>query len=274
MSFAKVILFGEHSVIYGKKAIAIPVKNIKLNVKLVDEYIEEDNNILHIKKYIKDKHNIKDNVYIKVFSDIPISSGLGSSAAVAIEIAKAFNKKYGNIDVEEIANISEKYIHKNPSGIDVKTILRGKSIIFDKINGVVDFDFKLNAYLLIFYTNIPGSTSLALDLVKNNIEENKKYIDNLGEISIKAIDSINRKDLLKIGNLMKEAQFNLSKMKLSNNKIDEYISIVDKYSLGSKITGAGLGGCVISLFDNKELMEKAINKLREKGVENIWIEDI
>ena len=102
-SNAKAILFGEHSVVYGKNAIAIPLLNMKLEVNLINEYIYENEHVKFIKQLIKNEYNIKDEIYIEIISNIPEGRGLGSSAALAKACVIAFENKYSvNIDIEKI----------------------------------------------------------------------------------------------------------------------------------------------------------------------------
>lgn len=275
MSNAKAILFGEHSVVYGKNAIAIPLLNMKLKVNLINDYIYENNHIKFIKELIKSEYNIEDEIYIEVVSNIPEGRGLGSSAALAKACVIAFENKYGiNINTKEIMDKSEEYAHGKSSGLDTSVILSSKPIIFNKNKGSKEFDFSLGAYLLIIDTGVKGFTKIAVDHVKDNYIKYYRNIENLGNISDMAKDCIIKSNLDEIGKLMKEAQKNLREMSLSNEKIDDIIKSLDDYSLGSKITGSGMGGCVISLFKDLSCIEDVKKILKEKGVENLWIEDI
>lgn len=275
MTHAKVILFGEHAVVYGKKGIGIPLKSLNLKACFVKEKIYESDHLVFIKKLIEKTYSINTNLYIKIESNIPISAGLGSSSALAIEVAKLYSKTFNKIiDIKFIADIAENKAHNNPSGIDVNIILNSKSIIFQKSMENIEFNFKLNAFLIIVNTNLPKNTAKSVNIVKENFIENEKYIENIGKISEKAIISLKNKDVLSIGKLMNEAQLCLKKMKLSNNRIDKLIEIANYKAIGSKITGAGLGGCFIALAKNINDANIIMENLKKEGIKEIWIEAI
>ena len=274
-SNAKAILFGEHSVVYGKNAIAIPLLSMKLEVNLINDYIYENEHVKFIKQLIQNEYGIKDEIYIKIISDIPEGRGLGSSAALAKACILAFEKKYSiNIDNKKILNKSEEYAHGKSSGLDISVILSSKPIIFNKNKGSEIFDFSLGAYLLIVDTGTKGLTKNAVEYVRKNYVKYKDNIEKLGNICDKAKDCISNNDLKELGKLMKDSQKNLKEMCLSTKKIDDIIESLDKYSFGSKITGSGMGGCVISLLKDLSCIDELKKILKEKGVKNIWIEGI
>lgn len=274
-SNAKAILFGEHSVVYGKNAIAIPLLSMKLEVNLINDYIYENEHVKFIKQLIQNEYGIKDEIYIKIISDIPEGRGLGSSAALAKACILAFEKKYSiNIDNKKIMNKSEEYAHGKSSGLDISVILSSKPIIFNKNKGSEIFDFSLGAYLLIVDTGTKGLTKNAVEYVRKNYVKYKDNIEKLGNICDKAKDCISNNDLKELGKLMKDSQKNLKEMCLSTKKIDDIIESLDKYSFGSKITGSGMGGCVISLLKDLSCIDELKKILKEKGVKNIWIEGI
>lgn len=257
-AIAKMILFGEHSVVYGKKALAIPIKELKLKVKKQKEKIYQNEHL----EYIKGLLNIKE--YIKVKSTIPISRGLGSSAALAISLARL-----EGADVEEISKLSEIKAHGNPSGIDTAVILNEKALIFEKGKNNIYLDVDLGGYIVIIDTGIMSSTKEAVDMVKNL--NRMDIIDELGNITEKAIIKIKEKDIYSVGKLMNKAQFNLRKLKLSNTFLDKIIKKANYNSLGTKITGSGLGGCIISLCKSKTQAKKLIKNILKEGIENYWI---
>ena len=171
-------------------------------------------------------------------------------------------------------NKSEEYAHGKSSGLDISVILSSKPIIFNKNKGSEIFDFSLGAYLLIVDTGTKGLTKNAVEYVRKNYVKYKDNIEKLGNICDKAKDCISNRDLKELGKLMKDSQKNLKEMCLSTKKIDDIIESLDKYSFGSKITGSGMGGCVISLLKDLSCIDELKKILKEKGVKNIWIEGI
>ncbi|WP_068449006.1 mevalonate kinase [Caviibacter abscessus] len=268
---AKVILFGEHSVVYGKKAIAMPLYDLSISVKIVKEYIEENEHVKFIKEYIMNKYNMPE-FFIRINSTIPISKGLGSSAALALAIAREVKKINDNIDIYDVVLESEKKAHKNPSGID-STVVSGKnSIIFEKNKGITNIDISLNAYLVIFDSNISGSTKVAVEHVKNT--GRMDIIEKLGDISERAIKYICEKNIYEIGKLFNKSQKLLKELGLSNNYIDYMIKNINYHSLGAKITGSGMGGCVIALCENSKKVSQLLKQMSKKGVKLVCVAKI
>ena len=126
MTHAKAIFFGEHAVVYGYKGITIPLPQMTVDVELKETNIIQKRD--EIISFISDICGINDRTEININSTIPVGRGLGSSAALSIAIARA--KKLTNI--REIANKCEKFIHGNPSGIDVNQVLSDTPLLFSK----------------------------------------------------------------------------------------------------------------------------------------------
>ncbi len=289
-TYSKIILIGEHSVVYGGKAIAIPLKNINVNTKinkcdfltiksehyngLIENFKDESfyNSITNSLKYIN-KEN--DTFEIEIQSQIPISSGLGSSAAVNISIIKAiFNHYKINLDDDTLFNLAinaENIAHQNSSGLDITICIKEKKYIYSKKEKEI-FDFNLDAYLLIIDSGIKGKTKEAVNIVKINYDQKK--IDSLNNLVEETIEEIKCKNLTQIGVNFKKAHKILKSFNITHPKIDKLVDEANKYSLGSKMSGGGLGGCLISLVKTEQEAKKLKEILLKKGAEKIWIEKI
>ena len=257
MTHAKAIFFGEHAVVYGYKGITIPLPQMTVDVELKETNIIQERD--EIISFISEACNIN--------STIPVGRGLGSSAALSIAIARA--KKLTNI--REIADKCEKFIHGNPSGIDVNQVLSDTPLLFSKKDGAIPLDFNLDSYLLIIDTGVIGITKETLKHIKQNFENYKSYIDELGEITEKVIEPLKKKAIEIVGDYMYKAHDLLQKLGVSHESNDDVVNICkNNGALGAKLTGGGAGGCCIALSKTKENAEKIQNELAKKGYKS-WI---
>ncbi|MDQ4073918.1 MAG: mevalonate kinase [Thermoproteota archaeon] len=208
-------------------------------------------------------------------SDIPIGGGLGSSSALCVALAGAINYYcYKKIDKDSICRKSidaEKVINKDTSGADCSICTYGGFGIYDKKNGFRRSSFEGNDLsLLIIDTGIPHNTFEMVDKVRKIKNNNARLFNDLAcryqEVFNLALKSLQDKDNEKMGNLMDENHLLLRKLGVSTPLIDKIVDTCNSCSsLGTKITGAGGGGCVISLIDKREhlLTEKLLQKLDE-----------
>ncbi|MBF0709799.1 MULTISPECIES: mevalonate kinase [unclassified Gemella] len=265
MAHAKAIFFGEHALVYGKKGISIPLNQMKINVKLnkTDTTQERD----EIIDYIAKECGISNTTEIKITSSIPLGRGLGSSAALSVAIARANSCK----NIKEIADKCEKFIHGNPSGIDVSQVLSDKPLLFSKEEGAQELDFTLDAYLLIIDTGIVGITKHAVERVRKNYEQNKRAIEELGNISLEVIEPLKNKDIEKVASYMNKAHILLNELSVCHPANNEVVEISKKNgAIGAKLTGGGDGGCCIALTPEQNTAKKIQKKLKEKGYSS-WI---
>ena len=292
-SHSKIILIGEHSVVYGYPAIAIPLKKIEIECAIEEaksNFFYDETDTLSVAIFTALKYLKKENVKIKykITSQIPQKRGMGSSAAVSIAAIRAiFNYFRENLEdelLEKLVNTAEIVAHKTPSGLDAKTCLSDKAIRFVKNKGFSYINLNLDAYLVIADTGIYGNTGEAIQNVKNLGSKAELSLKKLGRLT----DEMTRiltgnienkeekiKKISKIGEIMTAANTELGKLNITIEKTELFVkTAIENGAAGAKISGGGLGGCVIALAENLEIMEKVKNGFTKCGAENIWVEKI
>ena len=281
---SKIILIGEHSVVYGYPAIAIPLKDILVKCRIMEaksKYFYNPEDTLSTAIYTALKYLKKENAKIKylIESEIPTKRGMGSSAAVSIAAIRAVFDYFGkNLDdkiLEKMVQEAETVAHMNPSGLDAKTCLSDKALKFIKNKGFSYIDLNLGAYLVVADTGVHGNTREAVENVREMGDKAQPMLKNLGELTEKMEIAIREKSLEKIGEIMNQANLELKKLNLTIEKSDILVEEALKNgALGAKMSGGGLGGCIIALVENEEKARIIGEKLSSKGAANIWIERI
>ncbi|WP_283678744.1 mevalonate kinase [Lentilactobacillus sp. Marseille-Q4993] len=299
-SYAKIILFGEHSVVYGQPAIALPLYSVDVHAEislepsgqtLSSRYYEGpiadmSNNLLGVKTLID--HILNElgkssaNFKMTITSQIPSERGMGSSAATAIAITRAlyqyFDVPLNREKLLKEALIEEKITHGNPSGIDTATASSHFPIWFIKHKENAQITFNLADYnLVIADSGIKGKTADAVSLIARNMvddsDNTKPLIDDLGRIATEAKRAIITGDGSKIGDLMYQSQQRLHDLGVSTPTLDKLVSTSKKAgALGAKLTGSGLGGCMIALTDSTTTAQRLATELRKAGATQTWIQ--
>lgn len=299
---SKIILIGEHAVVYNKPAIAIPLKNITCKVTITENNLNDivimsdlfqgsiselpiflESLKVVIIETLKILNSSKNNITVIIDSDIPLQRGMGSSASVSIAIIRSlfhyFNKTLTTEKTLELVHISEKLLHGNPSGIDATVITTEQAIYFKKNEPFKLLNLNLACYLIIADSGITGSTKEAINMVKKIKKEDTfkhtTIMNHLENLSNQMLQFIMKNHLKKIGEIMTNAHHYLQQLNLSTPLIDKLVSVALKNgALGAKLTGGGLGGCIIALAQTIEQAEVISQKLKENGAQKVFINKI
>jgi len=290
----KVILFGEHFVVYGVKAILCSIdkrvtvtaektneRKISINSKIGKLDLEPDKSIFEINSPLKPFYylankaikNENSGIHIEIDSEIPLGAGLGSSSACCVAGAAAIFKLFGEISKEKILEYAieaERTIFENTSGADCTVCTYGGIMEYDKNNGFKKIEDEPNFQLVIANSNIEHSTQSMVSNVKEFENKNKEKFSELSELESKLVEDIlklvKENKIDEIGEKINQNQKYLEIIGISNNELTKMIKIGQESSFGAKITGSGGGGCIFALT-NESNLEKVLKKFKDSNYE-------
>jgi mevalonate kinase len=243
MSHGKIILMGEHAVVYGYGAIALPLFSHSVSTMVEQSEVDvlecslyqgklinapaQLSNVTEVIKEVRKRLSIKESLKITITSEIPVGRGMGSSAAVVSSIIKAlFRYKQIFLTQEqllELVHIGEIIAHGNPSGLDGVIVNSKVPVLFKRGKGIVPIQSRLHGYLIIKDTGIIGSTKQAVSDIAELMKNSAKYrdaMDQLGKLSEFSIRLIEKGNMTELGIKMTKAQQLLKILGVSHPEID------------------------------------------------------
>jgi mevalonate kinase len=279
---AKTILFGEHAVVYSQPAIAVPITKLKATTFILalpngrpgDVLVDAPDIKLHsFLDMLPEKHpfsillvgllnhfklNHFPSFHLKIKSDIPIASGLGSGTAVSVSILRAVSTFLGQpLSSEEISKQAfevEKIYHGNPSGIDNTVITYAQPVYFVKNQPIRIMELVKPLTLVLGDTGKRSVTSRAVGEVRQSWQEKKdvyeRIFGEIGVISHKALGAIHSGKIEDLGPLMLSNHALLRELNVSSPELDHLVdTAILAGAFGAKLSGAGLGGYMVALVN-------------------------
>lgn len=294
----KVILMGEHAVVYGAPAIALPFFSVGVKCTVRSHpgatfiesicyegpLISSPTSVDGIRKLIDVtlKYLKKENKDLKIIIEslIPPQRGLGSSAAVSVAIVRALFDAYEtplSFDIlNHLVSIAESIHHFKPSGLDAATILNEKLTVYQKGNPIYNPNSTLEGYLIVGDSGIEGNTKQAVKEVKDKFENEpkimKNHIEQISQLTLKAEHALLENNIHTLGVSMLQAHNHLRAMGVSDETMDHYIDVaMAAGAFGAKLTGGGKGGCMIAIVNSVIEAEKISQELLKAGMKQTWV---
>jgi hydroxymethylglutaryl-CoA reductase len=291
----KVILFGEHAVVYGRHALAVPIvdavqaavtpcdESTTLVVKdwglhsVVDRSSTEGIDAA-VNLILKELGIGDENFGINVTSSLPRGMGLGSSAAIAVAIIRAVAQCVGTEVTDErvnaIAYACEKLAHGTPSGIDNTLSCYSEPMLFRNSGSLEIQTLQLEEFppLVIGLSHAAGPTHEQVAGVRSRFDRDaKRYdllFDQIDEISRSGAKALLTRQYDELGRLMNICHGLLNAIEVSTPDLENMVAIARQSgAIGAKLTGAGGGGSIVALCPGTE--DKVRAALHQAGYKTL-----
>jgi mevalonate kinase len=295
----KIILFGEHAVVYGRPAIAVPVRGVSARVEVSEirgatpgeifisapeihlhqwlHHVPAEHPLANIIGLTLAELKIKRHpaLHIRINSTIPISAGLGSGAAVSVGIARCLSDYLGKPLSRDrqsaLALETEKIHHGTPSGIDTTVVTYEEPLYFVKGKDPERIRIAAPLTLAIGDSGIATPTANAVAMVRKAWERDRVQFEALFDSIEQTVDRA--REMLEsgtghdLGPLMDHNHALLERIGVSSAVIRQLVQAAKSAGArGAKLSGAGLGGNVVALTDADHIEQVVIAMLRSGAV--------
>jgi mevalonate kinase len=271
----KAILFGEHFVVYGARAVMCAIDR-----RVVAESCRRDGHTLSVMSTLESAdlpldaptgsipatlrpfHHIARSLgcggaTLRICSEVPAGAGLGSSSACCVAAAGSLAALSGmSVDIMDLAVAAERSSYPGSSGADCAACMRGGVLSYVKgapSAGTHTDDVPSDLRLVIADSGIIHNTKEMVDLVGRGARTDPAgftaSMARANTISSEALEALAAGDIPGLGRLATENQALLETLGVSNGVLRHMVRVADRHSYGSKITGAGGGGCIVAMAD-------------------------
>ncbi len=287
----KVILFGEHAVVYGEPAIALAV-SLRFRMRVEPRtgprarVHRVDGRRTDPSRHAYFRHALEHNwtggpLDIRCQSEIPSASGMGSSAALAVSLVGALLELGGghlSDDRERVARAAfdtEYTVQGRASPTDTSTASFGQGILLAKRptkgllmhvqRGPAEWYVhsikvpRLN--VVVGYTGEKSGTADMVGKVRKAYERSafiRDTVKEIGRVTMEGLRALEAEDAAQLGELMDRNHKLLYNLGVSHPKLDRLVEAARPHSLGAKLTGKGGGGSMVAVTDEPEEVSRAI----------------
>ena len=279
VGYGKIILLGEHSVVYGHHAIAAPLSLViraevtgftatsELEISGWDSDPAAHNPAgaklaERVAALIAERLGVADTpVHVDVVPELPRASGLGASAALAVAVIRAIVHRFGltvsDAEVSQLAFECEQLVHGTPSGIDNTVATFGKMILFRKTetgNEIQDIHTPIPIPVVVGLTGVRSLTADTVNRVHAGWQKNPQHYEaifsEIDDLVMTGMNAISRGDLPALGEVMNLNHGLLNALQVSSPELESLVDLARRSgALGAKLTGGGGGGAMIAIAE-------------------------
>ncbi len=280
----KIILFGEHAVVFSKQGVALPVQNFFTEAAMQkSDYFscspdrilseQEKQKLNMLVEFVFSELNLREDVQVSIKSTLPMSSGFGSSASLSValirECSRFFRLKLSKNMINSLAYRCESIFHSTPSGIDNSVIAYEKPVYFHKKPKVLELEKPLE--FVVANTGKRPDTATVVKEVrrKSIIKDYMKILSEIGSVAEQSKKHLIKGDNEKVGMLMNKNHLLLKRLGVSSPRLDLFCEVaVQNNAYGAKLSGAGKGGNMIALVDqhSRENIMKELSHLSDQVI--------
>ena len=295
----KIILLGEHAVVYGRPALAAPIP-LAVEARVVDSadtvlliprwgieqrvppMSENPQGVTGILALLLERLDLASRALtIEAFPNVPRAMGLGGSSALAVAVIRALSDHFkldlSNERVNELAFECERAAHGTPSGVDNTIATYGSTLLFEN-NGSPSFQEVRPAGSVSIAIGISGKESLTATTVaqvrkawERQPERYERIFDQIGDLTRAGTEALQDGAYQELGELMNLCQGYLNALQVSTPELEELIHIARRRgAVGAKLTGGGGGGSVIALCPDGA--DDVVDAMQDSGFEALSFE--
>jgi mevalonate kinase len=295
----KVILIGEHAVVHGQPAIAMPFPRVAVKATvcrtdgpltiasaLYQGPLAGAPRALHgiaatILETMKRLDIATTGVSIRLDSTIPPGRGLGSSAAVAAAVVRGLfayqDLEPAHAELMGLTHIAEVSAHGTPSGIDSEAVVAEAPLWFVKGSTPIPLPAGAPLHLVVADSGRMGDTLSAVAAVRAHLQSDPASVHvrlaHLGHLAHAARAALAGGDLERLGCALDEAQAVLADIGVSDEHLEHFIQAARQAgALGAKLTGSGRGGCILALARDPDHAQAVAAALSRAGAHSVWQE--
>lgn len=299
----KIILLGEHAVVYGSHAIAAPVP-LAVEARVIDGRSGDGVRLMIPRWGVEQRLKAADEGFarvlagiidelglggrdltLEVFPRVPRAMGLGASSALAVAVLRALDRHYrlalGDAEINRLAFICEQAAHGTPSGIDNTLATYGELMVYQRRDDEARFQPLDCPNPLHMVVGISGEESLTARTVasvrrawQSAPERYQRMFDEIDRLTLEAQQAIQNGDAAALGQLMNLCHGILNGLQLSTPALEELVGIArSEGAVGAKLTGGGGGGSMIALCpdEDRSIAARIQERMRAAGYETLEV---